>query len=124
MVVGIKRVYETYSKSDGRRILCDRFWPRGISKSAARISKWIKIIAPSKELIEWFHVNSEKRWKEFVKKYRKEITVKGSPQLEILKKLAKSSKKSTITIVYSVHDTKYNNAKALRSIINRIAAKM
>jgi uncharacterized protein YeaO (DUF488 family) len=50
MNIKIKRVYEQPDKDDGRRILVDRIWPRGISKDKARLSDWRKDLAPSNEL--------------------------------------------------------------------------
>ena len=50
----IKRVYDPPSKEDGRRILVDRLWPRGMKKEEARIDEWLKEISPSNELRKWF----------------------------------------------------------------------
>ncbi|MDD5632743.1 MAG: DUF488 family protein, partial [Methylococcales bacterium] len=38
----IKRVYELPDKHDGRRILVDRLWPRGLTKEKASIDLWLK----------------------------------------------------------------------------------
>lgn len=54
MVLKIKRAYEQAEPSDGRRILIDRLWPRGVSKEEGRIDVWLKDLAPSTELREWF----------------------------------------------------------------------
>lgn len=54
MNIGIKRVYEPWDESDGKRVLVDRLWPRGISKEKARLEEWLKDIAPSTELRTWF----------------------------------------------------------------------
>ena len=46
MRIETKRVYEKAARSDGRRILIDRLWPRGLSKSDARIHHWARYVAP------------------------------------------------------------------------------
>ena len=43
----IKRIYEAAEPDDGFRVLVDRLWPRGISKSRAALADWWKDIAPS-----------------------------------------------------------------------------
>ena len=50
----LKRAYEPPDRRDGRRILVDRLWPRGLSKTAAGIDEWLKELAPSTELRKWF----------------------------------------------------------------------
>lgn len=60
----IKRVYDESSKTDGKRILIDRLWPRGLKKENAAIDSWEKDLAPSNELRKWFN-HDEKKWKEF-----------------------------------------------------------
>ena len=52
--VKLKRAYDPPAASDGTRILVDRLWPRGISKSNAAIDQWDKEIAPSTTLRKWF----------------------------------------------------------------------
>ena len=46
----LKRAYEAPAAEDGKRILVDRIWPRGLSKKDAALSLWMKEIAPSPEL--------------------------------------------------------------------------
>src|SRR3569833_1236694 len=40
--VRLKRAYEIAERTDGRRILVDRLWPRGVSTAEARIDEWLK----------------------------------------------------------------------------------
>ncbi|MFX9158105.1 DUF488 family protein, partial [Acinetobacter baumannii] len=47
MNIQIKRIYEQASTEDGKRILVDRLWSRGISKENAHLDLWLKEIAPS-----------------------------------------------------------------------------
>jgi uncharacterized protein YeaO (DUF488 family) len=70
--VQIKRVYEEPSTSDGKRILIDRLWPRGLTKEKAKVDLWLKDIAPSTELRQWFGHDPSK-WNEFKKRYHDEL---------------------------------------------------
>ena len=68
----LKRIYEPNGKNDGERILIDRLWPRGIRKEEARLSLWMKEIAPSSELRKWCS-HKEERFNEFKYKYIEEL---------------------------------------------------
>src|SRR5262249_42314533 len=48
--VQIKRVYEPPASDDGVRVLVDRLWPRGLSKTGASVDLWLKDLAPSVRL--------------------------------------------------------------------------
>jgi len=52
--VKLKRAYDAPAKSDGYRVLADRLWPRGIAKVNAKVDLWLKEVAPSTELRQWF----------------------------------------------------------------------
>jgi uncharacterized protein YeaO (DUF488 family) len=72
----LKRVYEPWSAGDGRRILVDRLWPRGLSKTEAHVDEWLRDIAPSPELRKWFCHRPE-RFLEFRRQY--ELELQNSP---------------------------------------------
>jgi uncharacterized protein YeaO (DUF488 family) len=110
----IKRIYDLPSPDDGKRILIDRLWPRGIKKADASINEWMKDIAPSNELRKWF-AHDVSKWQEFKKRYKKELKDKS----EILDKLKKESEKNTVTLLFSAKDVKHNNAQVLREILER-----
>ncbi len=50
----IKRIYDPALPEGGYRVLVDRIWPRGMSKEDAAVDRWMKGIAPSAGLREWF----------------------------------------------------------------------
>jgi uncharacterized protein YeaO (DUF488 family) len=54
MPILLKRVYEKSSPEDGKRILVERLWPRGLRKEEAKIDEWLRDLAPSSELRKWF----------------------------------------------------------------------
>jgi uncharacterized protein YeaO (DUF488 family) len=112
----LKRAYEKASKADGYRILVDRLWPRGMSKEKEHLDLWLKDIAPSTALRKEFGHDPEK-WNFFKKEYAKELNDKKEliAQIKDLKK-----KYKTITFVYGAKDERYNNAVALKEIIEKL----
>jgi uncharacterized protein YeaO (DUF488 family) len=48
--IGLKRAYDAPHSEDGKRILVERLWPRGVSRDKAALDHWTKDIAPSAEL--------------------------------------------------------------------------
>lgn len=70
--IRIKRVSDKPHENDGRRVLVDRLWPRGLSKDKARVDDWMKGITLSDELRKWFGHRSE-RWDEFRSRYLDEL---------------------------------------------------
>lgn len=113
-MIKIKRAYDKVSPEDGDRILVDRLWPRGIKKDEAKIDEWIKDIAPSNELREWF-AHDPSKWHEFKKRYREEL--KG--QSNLIEILINRAKKENITLIFSARDTEHNNAVVLSELISK-----
>ncbi|MFN3480078.1 MAG: DUF488 domain-containing protein, partial [Thermodesulfovibrionales bacterium] len=107
-----KRICDPPSKDDGKRILVDRLWPRGIKREEARIDEWLKDIAPSDELRKWFS-HEPSKWQEFRKRYKKELEGKG----ELLERLRGEAKKGSITILFAAKDKEHNNAVVLKEVI-------
>jgi uncharacterized protein YeaO (DUF488 family) len=114
-LINIKRIYEslTPSPGDGKRLLIDRLWPRGVKKDEVVFDEWVKELSPSTELRKWFGHDSDK-WQEFKDRYRQELRGKT----EILEKLKQDAKHGTVTFLYSAKDTEHNNAVALKEIIS------
>src|SRR5215469_17705061 len=84
LTVPLKRVYEKPEAIDGMRVLVDRLWPRGLSKEHAHIDLWLKEIAPSNELRQWFGHDHEK-FGEF--RHRYEVELLSGAHREALAKL-------------------------------------
>ena len=112
MVIQLKRAYEPPESDDGFRVLVDRLWPRGVSKSAARIDLWLKELAPSTALRQWFGHDPD-RWPEFQRRYRSELQ-QHAEELDRIRALAK---KQTVTLVYSAHDEDHNDAVVLKDVL-------
>ena len=112
--IRLKRVYDKPTKADGRRVLVDRIWPRGLKKNEARIDQWLKEIAPSTALRKWF-AHDPGKWREFKKRYSAEL----DDQREQVEQLARAAKKRTVTLLFGAKDTEHNNAVALKEYIER-----
>jgi uncharacterized protein YeaO (DUF488 family) len=54
------------------RVLVDRLWPRGMRKERAALTLWLKDVAPSPELREWFD-HDPARWEGFDHRYHAEL---------------------------------------------------
>jgi uncharacterized protein YeaO (DUF488 family) len=113
--VRLKRVYDRPVKADGRRVLVDRIWPRGLKKSEARIDEWLKEIAPSTALRKWFG-HDPARWTEFKKRYWREL----GRERDQVEKLAREASKRTITLLFGAKDMEHNNAVALKDYIEKL----
>jgi uncharacterized protein YeaO (DUF488 family) len=116
----LKRVYEPPARSDGRRILVDRLWPRGLSKKDAAVDDWLRDIAPSTELRRWFNHEPEK-WPEFERRYRHELRAHA----DLLRAVTAQATRGTVTLVYGARDEAHNDAIVLARVIRariRLAA--
>jgi uncharacterized protein YeaO (DUF488 family) len=112
MPIRIKRVYEPPEGTDGRRILVDRLWPRGMSKPVAAIDFWAKDTAPSHELRRWYGHVPEK-WPEFKRRYFAELDTNG----EAVAQLRREMGRGTVTLLFGSKEMRLNNAQALKEYL-------
>jgi uncharacterized protein YeaO (DUF488 family) len=108
----VKRIYEPALPSDGFRVLVDRLWPRGVSKATAALNLWLKEIAPSAELREWFG-HDPARFGEFARRYRSELKT----NVEAVDHLRSIAKARDTTLLYGAHDTHANQAIVLAEFL-------
>jgi uncharacterized protein YeaO (DUF488 family) len=113
MTIRIKRIYDAPSAGDGFRILVDRLWPRGVSKERADLGEWLKEIAPSTELREWYGHDPEKFY-EFEKRYKVELS--KNPAVGMLLDLV--AKHKTIILLYAAKSP-MNEAKVLQAFLEK-----
>ncbi|MGX5846381.1 DUF488 domain-containing protein [Mesorhizobium sp. PL10] len=106
--IAVKRIYEPPAEADGRRVLVDRIWPRGVRKEDAALTLWLKHIAPSDALRKWFG-HEPARWAEFRKRYA--IELDGNE--EVVAQLRGLLGNGRVTLLYGAHDEAHNNAVAL-----------
>jgi len=111
-------VYDKYRESDGMRILVDRLWPRGVSKRAAHLDRWLREIGPSNELRRWFGHKPE-RWKAFASRYRREL--RSPENKKTLEELERLASKQTVTLLFSARDIEHNNAVVIQRALRKIS---
>jgi uncharacterized protein YeaO (DUF488 family) len=109
----IKRAYERATADDGQRVLVDRLWPRGLSRANARLTLWMKEIAPTPDLRKWFDHDPAK-FAEFKRRYGVELA--KNPKLPELRQLGK---KSLVTLIYGARDPEVNHATVLLEVLRR-----
>src|SRR3546814_11414545 len=105
-VIRIKRIYDAPASTDGKRVLVDRIWPRGVSKEFAKLDLWLKEVAPSTDLRKWFDHNPA-RFEEFRHRYRQEMEANYNAVSE----LDHLSRENAITLLYAAHDKRRSNAR-------------
>ena len=109
--ITLKRAYEPAGKSDGKRVLVERPWPRGLKKKALHLDAWMKDVAPSTPLRKWFN-HDPKKWDEFRKRYFAELSANPDSWRVLIENAP-----SRLTLVYSSHDQEHNNAVALSEFL-------
>jgi len=112
--VALKRAYEEADANDGSRVLVDRLWPRGLSKDRARVDAWLKEVAPSDELRQWFGHDPDK-FAEFRKRYEAELASESGK--EAMTKLRELVKRGHVTLLFAARDMEHNNAVVLRDVL-------
>jgi uncharacterized protein YeaO (DUF488 family) len=108
-LIQLKRVYEPATPEDGARFLVERLWPRGVKKESLRFDAWLKDVAPSTELRQWF-AHDPAKWEGFQRKYFAELDANA----EALAPIRKAVRKGPVTLLFSSHDVTHNNAVALK----------
>jgi len=113
----VKRVYEAASPADGVRVLVDRLWPRGLTKATAAVKFWLRDLAPSNELRQWFHANpNPEAWRMFRKRYLKELaSAESTAAVEKLHRLAEGKRR--VTLLYASRNLEHNNAIVLKELL-------
>jgi uncharacterized protein YeaO (DUF488 family) len=113
-VIRTKRAYEPAAPSDGRRVLVERLWPRGVSNAGLRLDEWMKDVAPSTALRRWFG-HDPKKWPEFRRRYLAELRAHEAAW----QPLVRAARRGRVTLVYAAHDPVHNGARALKAFLDR-----
>jgi uncharacterized protein YeaO (DUF488 family) len=114
MGVRAKRVYEEGSRTDGRRYLVERLWPRGVSKESLQLTEWLKDVAPSPALRAWYG-HEPAKFPDFRTRYRAEL----KDQAAIVDRLAEEARVGTVTLLFAARDAQHCSAQILREVIER-----
>ncbi|WDL97558.1 DUF488 domain-containing protein [Alicyclobacillus sp. ALC3] len=107
----LKRVYEPWCESDGKRVLIDRIWPRGVSKGNAKVDIWLKQIAPSQDLRAWFSHDPE-RFDAFRSAYQMELSSQEEKRTAVETVLGELCE-GDVTLLYGAKDSVHNHAVVL-----------
>ncbi|MGV9291432.1 DUF488 domain-containing protein [Streptomyces sp. NPDC003719] len=108
--IAIRRVYEEPSPQDGERVLVDRLWPRGVSKEAAHLDRWLKDVAPSTDLRRRYHHDPE-RFAEFRRRYVAEL---DDPEHErAVQELRDLAAHGDVTLLTAAKDAGHSTAAVL-----------
>lgn len=119
-MVRTKRIYDPLDDRDGARYLVDALWPRGVSREDAALSGWLKELAPTSRLRNWFGHDPAK-WGKFRQRYRAEL--RAASKEETLDRLTARAEIGNVTLLYAARDRDRNNARALKDFIeNRMKA--
>lgn len=110
--VRVKRIYEDPAADDGRRVLVDRVWPRGVSKDRAALDEWCKDVAPSTELRKWY-AHDPAKFEEFSQRYQAELAAAPSA-LDVLRAVA-----GPLTLLTATHDVALSQAAVLAELLRR-----
>jgi uncharacterized protein YeaO (DUF488 family) len=110
----LKRVYDAPSLEDGNRILVDRLWPRGLTKEKAAVDLWLKDIAPTTELRQWFGHDPAK-WSDFRRRYTKEL----QGRQDLVKLLRQKGRDGPVTLIYGARDEEHNAAVVLKAVLTK-----
>ena len=109
--IRLKRAYASASNSDGKRVLVDALWPRGVSKEKLALTQWHKQVAPSATLRKWF-AHERDKWPEFKRRYLEEL--EQGEQQEALNSLRELCRDGRVTLVFAAKDEQCNNAVVLK----------
>ena len=112
--VRVRRIYDPVTQEDGIRVLVDRLWPRGMSKSRAEIDEWCRDIAPSTALRRWY-AHDPQRFTEFRRRYRRELAT--GEQATALLHLTELADGRTLTLLTASRDPKISEAVVLAELL-------
>ena len=111
-MIKLKRVYDPDSRTDGTRFLVERLWRRGLSKEKLHATAWLKEAGPSTELRQWFK-HDPLKWLRFRTRYFRELDSRP----DAWRPIVTAAKRGMVTLLYSSHDEKHNNAIALQEYL-------
>lgn len=112
--VRARRIYDDPSPDDGARVLVDRLWPRGVSKTRAHLDEWVKDAAPSTELRRWYG-HDPTLYEEFARRYRAELT--QPDRAKALARLRTLAQQDTLTLLTATRDIGISGAVVLTELI-------
>jgi uncharacterized protein YeaO (DUF488 family) len=113
--VSVTRAYDAPADAPGSRVLVDRLWPRGVTKTALAIDEWAKDVAPSTELRRWYG-HDPARFEEFARRYRAELA--AEPAKKALAHLRSLLKAGPVVLVTATRDLGHSGAEVLQAVLS------
>jgi uncharacterized protein YeaO (DUF488 family) len=113
-MINVKRAYAPPEEGDGVRYLVDRVWPRGLKRADLAVEDWLREVAPSDDLRQWFG-HDPSRWEEFKQRYFAELELKPAAW----QPLTAAARRGMLTLVFSARDEQHNQAVALREFLEK-----
>lgn len=111
-MITVRKVYEPLQTLCARRFLIERQWPRDRAGTAFRFEGWLKDLAPSQELCDWFR-NDLGKWEEFRRRYFDELDARP----EAWRTLLEEARHGIVELLYNSGDANLNNAVALKDYL-------
>ncbi|MER7846900.1 DUF488 family protein [Kitasatospora sp. NPDC096077] len=108
--ISYRRIYEDASPQDGQRVLVDRVWPRGMTKEAAHLDEWLREVAPSTGLRQWYGHDPE-RFAEFRRRYLAEL--RDADHREAVGHLRELAAHDALTLLTATRDVDHSQAAVL-----------
>lgn len=112
MTIRIKRAYEAAAAGDGPRFLVERLWPRGVKKTDLPLEGWLKDVAPSTGLRQWY-AHEVAKWPQFRQRYLAELRSHAAAAEPLLA----AARRGTVTLIYAAHDEEHNGAVVLKQFL-------
>lgn len=114
--VRVRRIYDDPETSDGRRVLVDRLWPRGISKERADLFEWCKDVAPTPQLRRWYGHDPAK-FDEFTRRYHAELA--DPAHADALAHLRNLANEGTLTLLTASKRDDISEATVLQQLLTQ-----
>jgi uncharacterized protein YeaO (DUF488 family) len=109
--ITLARAYE-HPAPAGKVFLVERLWPRGIRREDLPLDAWMKDVAPSPQLRQWYRHDPAK-WDEFRRRYTTELDANSRAWQPILE----AARSGDVTLVYGSRDREHNSAVVLRDYL-------
>lgn len=116
--IRLKRAYDPPADDDGTRVLVERLWPRGVRKADAALDAWMKEVAPSPELRQWYG-HDRSKWPEFQRRYRAEVEARP----ELVEELLAMARRGPLTLVLASRDVEHSSAALLKAFLEERLAE-
>ncbi|MGH9359203.1 MAG: DUF488 domain-containing protein [Terriglobia bacterium] len=111
-MITLRRVQDPPQTPYARRFLIERLWPRDPKGTALHFEGWLKDVAPSPELCNWFGDDGSK-WQEFRGRYFSELDARP----DAWRMLLEEARHGAVELLYNSGDMAHNNAVALKEYL-------